>query len=500
MKKAILGGLLGGLALFVWGMVSHMALPLGEAGVRSMPASAEPAVLAAMSSAMSEHALYIIPGMDMSHSPTEEEQKAWQAKYDAGPAGIVVFNPKPKGKLRHLARHRARRQHPRRAHGRDRDAARAGLGRIRQARRPRRPLGLLETSTSTCRSGTGTPSPRPTCWPRPSTTRSDGSSRGSCSPASAGSEPGGIEAPGGRRRSSGRDDGLRPDTQPDSPRVQEQPGGHRARRPRVRAPLARRGAGRRRSRARGQAQAHPVPAEAGKANGAAVVVFPAEATAPWPATTKANRSPSGSTPWACPRSSCSTVSGPATATPLPAWTRAVPCVSFAPARPSGASIPPAWASWAFPPAGTSPRRWGRASTRQSRRRRSRRPHGVAARLHDPGLPRHPARASVRAFSLAAEPPGRNAGSGAGRGVVQRKHVPRDTPPAFLFHTADDPGVAVENSLAFARALHAAGVPVELHVFPKGPHGVGLAPQDPVLSQWPKLCAAWLKASGFLDRR
>jgi acetyl esterase/lipase len=75
-----------------------------------------------------------------------------------------------------------------------------------------------------------------------------------------------------------------------------------------------------------------------------------------------------------------------------------------------------------------------------------------------------------------------------------------TPPAFLFHTGDDPGVPVENSIAFYQALRAAQVPAELHVFPKGPHGVGLAPHDPVLSQWPKLCAVWLQTMGFLDRR
>jgi hypothetical protein len=97
MKKVILGGLLGGLVLFVWGVISHMALPLGEAGVRSMPASVEPAVLAAMKTAMNERAIYIFPGMDMSHSPSEAEQKAWQEKYNAGPAGIVVFNPAPQG-------------------------------------------------------------------------------------------------------------------------------------------------------------------------------------------------------------------------------------------------------------------------------------------------------------------------------------------------------------------------------------------------------------------
>jgi acetyl esterase/lipase len=80
------------------------------------------------------------------------------------------------------------------------------------------------------------------------------------------------------------------------------------------------------------------------------------------------------------------------------------------------------------------------------------------------------------------------------------HVTSRTPPTFLFHTADDAAVPVENSLSFCQALHAAQVPVELHVFPKGSHGVGLAPHDPVLSEWPKLCAGWLKAMGLLDRR
>ncbi len=75
-----------------------------------------------------------------------------------------------------------------------------------------------------------------------------------------------------------------------------------------------------------------------------------------------------------------------------------------------------------------------------------------------------------------------------------------TPPTFLFHTADDATVPVENSLAFFEALKKAGVPAELHVFPHGRHGVGLAPQDPVLSQWPGLCAAWLRGLGLLERR
>lgn len=79
-----------------------------------------------------------------------------------------------------------------------------------------------------------------------------------------------------------------------------------------------------------------------------------------------------------------------------------------------------------------------------------------------------------------------------------RRVTDRTPPAFLFHTADDASVPVENSVAFAQALRTAGVPVELHVFPKGRHGVGLARPDAVLSQWPRLAAAWMRSHGLLD--
>jgi acetyl esterase/lipase len=75
-----------------------------------------------------------------------------------------------------------------------------------------------------------------------------------------------------------------------------------------------------------------------------------------------------------------------------------------------------------------------------------------------------------------------------------------TPPTFLFHTDEDEGVPVENSLAFYEALRRARVPAELHVFTKGPHGIGLAPHDPAASAWPALCAAWMRAMGFLSPR
>lgn len=52
-----------------------------------------------------------------------------------------------------------------------------------------------------------------------------------------------------------------------------------------------------------------------------------------------------------------------------------------------------------------------------------------------------------------------------------KQVRSDTPPAFLWHTASDQGVPVENSLLYAAALSREKIPFELHVFPQGPHGL-----------------------------
>jgi acetyl esterase/lipase len=81
---------------------------------------------------------------------------------------------------------------------------------------------------------------------------------------------------------------------------------------------------------------------------------------------------------------------------------------------------------------------------------------------------------------------------------ERQVTPR-TPPTFLWHTADDSAVPVANSLLFFEALTKAGVPGELHVFPHGRHGLGLAPGDPALTQWPRLCAVWMEGLGLLKK-
>jgi acetyl esterase/lipase len=76
-------------------------------------------------------------------------------------------------------------------------------------------------------------------------------------------------------------------------------------------------------------------------------------------------------------------------------------------------------------------------------------------------------------------------------------VTKETPPTFLFATTDDKTVPVMNSVMFYEALVKAGVPVEMHLFQHGPHGVGLAPANPELNVWPDLLAKWMRERGYM---
>lgn len=82
-------------------------------------------------------------------------------------------------------------------------------------------------------------------------------------------------------------------------------------------------------------------------------------------------------------------------------------------------------------------------------------------------------------------------------VSSNRQVTKDTPPTFLFHTNADTGVPPENSIEFYLALRKAGVPAEMHIFERGPHGVGLGMTDATLAAWPTLLSNWLRQRGLL---
>jgi acetyl esterase/lipase len=83
----------------------------------------------------------------------------------------------------------------------------------------------------------------------------------------------------------------------------------------------------------------------------------------------------------------------------------------------------------------------------------------------------------------------------------------ETPPTFLFHTVEDTGVPYQNSLFFFSALNKLGIPTEMHLYEKGPHGISLANRttpayglDPLeyekrfqhQASWINLAISWLK--------
>lgn len=81
-------------------------------------------------------------------------------------------------------------------------------------------------------------------------------------------------------------------------------------------------------------------------------------------------------------------------------------------------------------------------------------------------------------------------------------VNEKTPPAFIWHTFEDAGVNVKNSLEYANALKNADIDTELHIYPHGPHGMGI-PADGTkvgnhIRQWTDSLIKWLEYMNFTD--
>ena len=74
------------------------------------------------------------------------------------------------------------------------------------------------------------------------------------------------------------------------------------------------------------------------------------------------------------------------------------------------------------------------------------------------------------------------------------HIPADMPPTFLAHAEDDPVVSAENSVAMYKALVAAKIATELHIFPQGGHGLHVP--GPPNRAWMDLFLPWANRNGF----
>jgi len=93
--KILLTGILGGIVMFIWTSVAHMALPLGEAGIREV--ANESAVLSAMQSNIGDQTgLYIFPGPGVEKNATRQEKneamKHMAEKMATNPSGILMYH------------------------------------------------------------------------------------------------------------------------------------------------------------------------------------------------------------------------------------------------------------------------------------------------------------------------------------------------------------------------------------------------------------------------
>jgi hypothetical protein len=88
MKRILLAALLGGIAMFAWKSIAHVALPLGQSGIHEIPN--EQAVLGAMHSTLGETSgLYFFPAMGAAPGAMAE----YDRKLAVNPSGLMIYHP-----------------------------------------------------------------------------------------------------------------------------------------------------------------------------------------------------------------------------------------------------------------------------------------------------------------------------------------------------------------------------------------------------------------------
>lgn len=95
LKRVVLGALVGGVVVFIAGLLLHTVSGLAEVGVKPVPQ--EDAVLTAMRAAVHDPGFYVFPAPNMtpgrSTAQKNSDTAAYMAKYQQGPTGILVYSP-----------------------------------------------------------------------------------------------------------------------------------------------------------------------------------------------------------------------------------------------------------------------------------------------------------------------------------------------------------------------------------------------------------------------
>lgn len=97
--RIVLATIIGALVVFAWGAISHMVLPLGEVGIKSLPA--EERLVPVLQAELHGRSIYFFPGLEtrdangrmLSADEAQAAMDTWSKKWESGPSGLVVFNP-----------------------------------------------------------------------------------------------------------------------------------------------------------------------------------------------------------------------------------------------------------------------------------------------------------------------------------------------------------------------------------------------------------------------
>ncbi len=99
--RILIAGLIGGIVMFVWGAVAHMALPIGEMGMKT--ATEQEAALTAIRTSGQGEGIYMLPGMSPEQWQDEATRAAFVDKYKSSPYAFVVYRPEGNPALQSMA-------------------------------------------------------------------------------------------------------------------------------------------------------------------------------------------------------------------------------------------------------------------------------------------------------------------------------------------------------------------------------------------------------------
>lgn len=90
--RILIAGIIGGIVMFIWNSVAHMALPLGEMGFK-VAADQDAAIAAVQATATAGEGIYMLPGMSPEQWSDEAARTAFVDKYRSSPYAFVVHVP-----------------------------------------------------------------------------------------------------------------------------------------------------------------------------------------------------------------------------------------------------------------------------------------------------------------------------------------------------------------------------------------------------------------------